>query len=219
MKSVKWTAIHQSQKAGTASGNWSKYNTGNVSINPRWLKLFKKFFREHVDEENEQWAYPNRRFTELPNDLILPSDHEQDNREKNKVSVWLFLDTSGSCYWLKDPFLKAYRSIPKNKFDIRLFSFDTRVEEVDQAGSQIYGGGGTCFAAIERKIVALTNNEEKKYPKIVMVFTDGCGTVVKPKFPDRWNWFLPDTPDTYVRQFIPAGSIIHRLRDFGVSYR
>ena len=205
-------------KAGDSTGHWDKYGDIKSKENHKWVKLFKCFFKQHSDSENEQWAHPNRRFTELPSDLILPSEHEQDNRDNNKISVWLFLDTSGSCYGLRKTFLEAYRTIPKSKFDVRLFSFDTMVQEVNLKDKKIYGGGGTCFATIERSIQRRLKNEGGKYPKIVMVFTDGEGTSVYPEFPDRWNWFLVSGGYSYMEtRYIPTGSHVHMLSDFGVK--
>lgn len=178
------------KQAGTGSGKWEAFTWQRPPVLKKWYKLFRNFIFINTDSDEEQWARPDRRFTELPDDLILPSEHENLGYEKEKVSIWLFLDISGSCYSLRHTFLKTYETIPKDKFVVRLFTFDTWVKEVDLKSKKIYGGGGTSFRAIEKKIQEIVKRENKKYPKIVCVFTDGYGDYIQPQHPERWYWFL-----------------------------
>ena len=206
------------QLAGTGTGRWEIYTWQKPPVIQKWYKLFKKFIYISTDKDEEQWARPDRRFTELPDDLILPSEHENLGNEKEKVSIWLFLDISGSCYNLRHTFLRTYETIPKDKFDVRLFTFDTWVKEIDTTKPKIYGGGGTCFIAIEKAIQSEIKKQSKKYPKIVSVFTDGYGSYVQPEFPERWYWFLTNERNNYAwdrqDEYIPKNSHILKLSDY-----
>jgi len=148
---------------------------------------------------------------------MIPSEfHDIERSVPDKISIWLFMDISGSCYDFKGKFLRAYSSIPKDKFDIRVFSFDTHAHELhpnSKTGKiSIYGGGGTSFRCIERKIQSTVNSEHIKYPKLVLVFTDGEGWDVNPQHPDRWYWFLMGAWST--TEYIPRKSTTHYLKDF-----
>jgi hypothetical protein len=135
---------------------------------------------------------------------------DEKEEEQKKITVFFFMDTSGSCWGLKDRFFRAARSLPPEKFDIRLFCFDTQVQETDIESGRIYGGGGTAFDIIESKIQTTCRNEKIKYPKAVWIMTDGMGSRVNPEKPDRWYWFLSHD----YRYYIPKESSIHMLKDF-----
>lgn len=198
--------------AGTGSGGWSRYSTGVVKKKNTWEGLFKKFFKKWSEKPQESWARTSRRLHCLPEDIIIPSEFEDEEKKNELIPVWLFLDISGSCYHYKDRFMKAYESIPKEKFVVKLFSFDTRVHPVDKIHGRIYGGGGTSFGPIENYIQSEISNKNAAYPKIVMVFTDGYGTYVHPEKAERWYWFL----DKYGSSdyLIPAKSHKLYLNDF-----
>lgn len=177
-----------------------------------WAKIVKKWKvkNKHVFQESEQWARMNRRTALLDKSLILPSDMEFEGENDNRIDAWLYLDVSGSCKQYKDYFWKAASSIPKKYFKLRMFSFSTKVWEVDMKNKKIFGGGGTAFSCIDWHI-----NDSvyygAKYPNIVMVITDGYGNKINPKFPDRWHWFL--TPNNS-KGCIPKNSTIYNLKDF-----
>jgi predicted metal-dependent peptidase len=201
------------------------YEPKKMAPNKKWEKLFKKFFKQNTDTPTDQWAMPNRRFTELPDDLILPSEYEQEDKDFDKVSIWLFLDVSGSCIGFKDRFIDIYETIPKKKFKVRLFSFDTNCKEVDTKTKQIYGGGGTSFVPIEQRIQFICRTEKLSYPKLIVVFTDGESfDYVKPEYPERWHWFLMDSnsnfyyPASHQKSLytsqIPKGSVVYDLSEY-----
>jgi phosphomannomutase/phosphoglucomutase len=58
----------------------------------------------------------------------LPSDIDVNDRknDKEKQSIFCFLDVSGSCWGYKERFYKAFKSIPTT-IKVRLFSFDDAV--------------------------------------------------------------------------------------------
>ena len=113
----------------------------------------------------------------LPRKMFLPSEMEIDERdfEKTQIDVWFFLDTSGSCWNLKDRFFTAAASLPPERFNIRLFCFDTVVKETTLESKKVYGGGGTCFKILEEEIQKEIR-QGAEYPTGVFVITDGYGT-------------------------------------------
>jgi hypothetical protein len=109
---------------------------------------------------------------------------------------------------LKDRFFTAASSLPEDRFNVRLFCFDTKAEETTLESRRVYGGGGTSFACIEEKIRAET--EGKKYPSAVFVITDGMGSKVNPIHPERWYWFLSEDN----KKYIPIKSNVYNLDDY-----
>jgi hypothetical protein len=157
----------------------------------------------------------------LPRDFFIPNEQEiEDNFfEKDKIEVFFVCDLSGSCIHLIDRFFKAALSLPEKKFKVRLFTFDTKcvetsLEKVGGAAagkSAIYGGGGTNFSCIEKRIQSIISKEKIPYPMAVFVISDGYASdYVKPKMPSRWKWFLTEN----YTACIPKGSEIYSLKDF-----
>jgi predicted metal-dependent peptidase len=178
----------------------------------KWESVIKKWSLKFIKDEQgvEQWARVNRRINGLNTNLMLPSEVDDQNLHQDKIEVWFFLDVSGSCVHLKDRFFRAVRSLPDDKFIIRLYSFDNEVYDVDMKKGEVYGGGGTSFAILENKIQQEMKTYGKKYPEAVFVMTDGYGDAVKPQFPKKWYWFLSYN----YRSYVPQESNIHMLKDY-----
>ena len=207
-------SISKIKNAGTETGDWFNINPVKVSSKRKWETIIKKWemkSRRLTQIEKEQWIKKARRMSSFNNGLILPSNSEVEclHSVNNKTNVFFFLDTSGSCIHLAERFFTAANSLPKEKFEIKLFCFDTSVKEVDIKSQKVYGGGGTSFNIIEREIQKI-KLETKKYPSSVFIITDGYGDRVKPEFPNRWHWFLSDD---YLK-YIPNGSHRYMLSDF-----
>jgi hypothetical protein len=195
---------------------WTFIDTMGVTYKSKWETIIKKWAMPLISEKRqaaERWGMPHRRTALMPkNGIYLPikMDTDQFVPEEDMIEVYFFLDTSGSCWGLKDRFFRAAKSLPPKIFKVRLFSFDDVVTELDINKNQVRGGGGTSFSIIEQKIQEICKKENKEYPRAVWVMTDGCGTCVHPQFPDRWGWFL----SADYRSYIPPGSKIFQLRDF-----
>ena len=203
--------------AGKGSGfQWSFVDVGEVKKKRKWETVIKTWSRKYWRpdfKDIEQWARLNRRFSLLSRDLFLPSEleMEMEHEEKSKIDVWFFQDTSGSCIHLKNRFFRAAASLPPEKFNVRLFCFDTEIVETSMESKKVYGGGGTKFGIIEGWIQKLMNSEKKKYPEAVFVVTDGYSSNrVSPEFPKRWHFFLTGR---YTR-YIPEESNVYNLLDF-----
>jgi hypothetical protein len=134
---------------------------------------------------------------------------------KSKIDLLFFLDTSGSCWYLKDRFFNLAESLPKKRFNVNLFCFDTQVYKTDIKSRNLYGGGGTKFDIIESYIIKNYN----KYPDAIFIISDGEGTKVTPKYPKKWNWFiLSYKPWTSVQammdSLVPSDCQVHDLNKF-----
>lgn len=205
-------------KNGTASGNafFRANTTEPVIAKKKWETVIKEWAMKHlkrVDREESQWARMNRRFVMLPDDMFIPTDMEVEDTEKveDRIPVWFFQDTSGSCYSYAQRFFDAARSLPTEKFDVRLFCFDTGVYETSIKTGKLYGFGGTSFGILEGYIQMVIREEKLEYPRAVFVITDGYGDSVYPQKPENWYWFLTPGNSTY---YIPKESSVFKLSDF-----
>lgn len=199
----------EENKAGNQSvGHWSFVDVNSVKKKKKWETVIRKwaipFLLGHKDEE--QWARLNRRFISFDSNMFIPSEMEENHHDLTKIKVAFFLDTSGSCWNLKDRFFKAALSLPSYRFDLSLFCFDNSVYPTTLQSRKVAGGGGTSFKIIEHYI---RKNMESEYP-FVFVITDGYGDLVHPQFPEKWYWFLT----TNYRYYVPSNSLVFQLKDF-----
>jgi len=211
--------IPQSMKddlpAGSGDGSWSTVDAVR-KVKSKWETVIKKWeslHRKDTVESSERWERVNPRYSHIiSNNIHLPTEHKvmDEYLVKDKLDVFFFLDTSGSCYSLKNRFFSAARSLNPKKFNIRLFCFDTRVEELDIKSNRVYGGGGTVFNIIENKIQQIIKSDGIKYPHAVWIITDGYGNAVTPEKPEKWYWFLSSDYTTC----IPQKSKVFKLSDF-----
>jgi len=177
----------------TSLGKWEFAAVDKVKKKKKWETVIKKWAKRYdVTDllDIEQWARVHRRLSMLGGDLMLPSDMESEVETEGKIEVWFFQDTSGSCAQYRDRFFTAAMSLPKKRFKIRLFCFDTKVYETTLESKKLYGFGGTAFHIIEEEIQKRMKSEKCAYPKAVFIITDGYGTTVKPSDPKVWYVFL-----------------------------
>lgn len=199
--------------AGTETGNLKRI-LDQISVKPKrkWETVIRDWslqFRE--EKEVDQFILTNRRYAMMPrNEVFLPTEAETEASDKRRIEVWFYIDTSGSCAHLAPRLFTAAMSLPKDRFNVRLFCFDTRVYDVDPVKRELSGFGGTSFACIEASIQQKLMYGEKAYPKAVFVLTDGFGDAVSPQFPNRWHWFL----SCDYRDYIPKESKAYKLEDF-----
>lgn len=203
-------------QAGSGTGGWVFAGPMKVKKKKKWETIIKKWSRKYllnIDKDVEQWTRIQRRMVMLPRDMFLPSEMEVDDEEKDKtrIKVWFFLDTSGSCWGLKDRFFAAALSLPEERFDVRLFCFDTAVQETTLASRKIYGGGGTSFKILEAAIQKEMAKEGTKYPEAVFVITDGYGDQIAPEKPEKWYWFITAGG---VKNYIHKDCNFYNLDDF-----
>lgn len=204
-------------KRGTSSGNSvMTFTLEPVKKKRKWETVISRWANKYIKETDvdiDQWAVLNRRLFNLSSDLMLPSEYELDDLKDDfhKIDVWFFQDTSGSCVSYAQRFFKAARTLPEDRFNLRLFCFDTDVYETDITSGKLYGFGGTSFTVIEEHIQNLCQKEKVKYPKAIFVITDGYGDYVKPQYPKNWFWFLTKGGSS---NYIHKDCNIFKLEDF-----
>lgn len=204
------------KEAGNEAGlNWLDINASRPRKKRKWehyVKLwnYNALFNDSDREENFMKTDRRLAYFEKSENFFLPGDNPSyiKVKDRKKVRVYLFLDVSGSCVHLKDYFFEAARTLPPERFEVRGFTFNTEVREVNIYTDKIVGDGGTSFTCIDKYI---ETNFGNKYPKCVFVFTDGYGDNVAPRYPERWYWFLTDENS---QSCIPNNSNVFHLSDF-----
>ena len=198
--------------AGVSPGNlWHFVKIDKIIQKKKWETVIKRWARLQLKEkDNEQWIRPDRRLQFMPKNFFIPSEQIVEDLAENKILVWFFQDTSGSCWHLKDRFFKAALSLPKDKFDVKMCCFDTKVIETNLESKKIYGGGGTSFSCIENYIQSYISKNKLNYPKAIFIISDGMGNSVKPQKPENWYWFL----SVNCIRHIPKKSKFYNLSDF-----
>ena len=187
-----------SQQAGTMSGTMKKrIRLGRIVKKRKWETVVQNEIGRMIgmqrDVDLELWTQPNRRLMSMDGELVLPATVNETVPVRDRIDVWFFQDTSGSCVDYAKRFFAAAASIPDDRFRIRMFCFDTSVYETSIESGKLYGFGGTYFHVIEEEIQKIVNEEPKtKYPQRVFVITDGWGNDVHPEFPERWHWFMTE---------------------------
>lgn len=198
-------------EAGVEAGNiWVLAKVGKVKPKKKWETVIKKWASKFTkDNDIEQWAHLSRRLVFMPPDFMIPSDRELDSFEKDRIQVWFFQDTSGSCSGFIDRFFGAAMSLPVERFDVKMHCFDTRVYETTLESKELHGFGGTSFACIEKYIQSYMKKHNRKYPKAVFVITDGYGDKVTPEKAEVWHWFIDGS-----KSLVPDKSNSYNLKDF-----
>lgn len=197
---------------GMSPGSMSVFvNIEYVRPKKKWETVIKKWAKKvESSNEIEQWTKPDRRMVSMSNEFFIPTWIEDENKKKDRITVWFFQDTSGSCAHLAKRFFKAAKTLPKDRFDVKMFCFDTSVYETSLESGKLYGFGGTSFTCIENYINVRCRRDNIPYPKSVWVVTDGYGDNVAPLNPERWHWFL----SCNMRSCIPKESNVYMLSEF-----
>jgi len=167
-------------KAGTAAVGLRRPIDGLSRETLNWNKILYKLV--DILKTEDIWTKPNRKLIPVYPDIILPSWKDQE-----KEKIFCAIDASGS---ISQDALRLFVSVLRNtpkRFEIKAMSFDTKCYPYNiKSKDEPLGGGGTYFDIIEQYIL----DNFKKYPKAVFILTDGLGTPVVPKHPDRWAWLL-----------------------------
>lgn len=198
------------KQAGTQPGSQILKVKAEYRPRPKWESVIKRWTHKAIsDAERDNWVRPNRRMTLLDSgDFLLPSDSSYDGKDKEKISILMALDSSGSCVHLADRFFKASRSIPLNRFDVNLICFDTKYYLMEK--DELQGFGGTDFHAVQDYISEQMKNG-KPHPDAVFVVSDGYSSgKLKCDKPELWKFFLSEN----YRACIPAESEVYLLSDF-----
>lgn len=200
------------KQSGIAPGNsWCAIKPRKIVKKKKWETVVKHWARRYDSyKEDDQWVKSNRRYRNMSKDFMVPSFDETNEPMKERIQVWFFQDTSGSCSGLADRFFAAAQSLPTSRFDVKMHCFDTSVYKTSLKTQKLYGFGGTSFSCIELFIQQEMKQTNCKYPEAVFIITDGYGDVVLPAKPKKWYWFLSED----YKQYIPSDSKVYMLKDF-----
>jgi hypothetical protein len=211
----------QAQHAGTMGGTMrKKIRLGKIVKKRTWegvvSDILGRFGGMEREVNREVWTRDNRRIAQMGGDLILPADVDEIVMVRDRIDVWCFQDTSGSCESYAKRFFQALATIPDDRFRVRVFCFDTKVYETSLESGKLYGFGGTAFQPIENEIQRLIQTETRNgkpiaYPQAVFLVTDGYGSRVTPEHPDRWHWFMTDHHSSH---HVPSESKEYKLSDY-----
>lgn len=208
----------QQKHAGTMSGGMKKrIRLGRVIKKPKWETVVENEIGRLVgmqrDVDIELWTRPNRRIQAMAGELMLPAVVNETVPVRDRIDVWFFQDTSGSCVSYAKRFFKAAATIPEDRFRVRMFCFDTQVYETSLKSGELFGFGGTAFQPMEAAIQSIMNKEGCKYPQAVFVITDGeaWDGMMSVEHPKHWRWFLTAGGS---RNCIPAESSVYKLSDY-----
>jgi hypothetical protein len=202
------------QQAGLEEGGIvAVMKEGPVRPKPKWESIVKSRLMKYLsDSPVESWAHINRRTVAMHNKGILPVEVEDDGVSPSRRQIYLFLDTSGSCASLAPRFWELARSIPRTKFEVHPFCFDTRVYDINFKDRKLYGFGGTSFSIIEKKIQQeVSQGKITRYPDAIFVVTDGDGTQVRPEISENWHVLLTPGGD---QGCFPASVHFYDLKEF-----
>ena len=190
-------------------------NVEKQKENKSWEDLVKNKVASLLKDEiikKSSFREKPRRMIDLPDDMFLPEYKSEKKQKNEKFNLMFFLDVSYSCLSYKDKFFNLVKTIPEDKFNVHLYSFDTSVYKLDKNNPYVRGGGGTAFYPIEQMVQLEKNKEFKgKHPDLIFVLTDGDGTTVVPEKSENWYWLLTDDAET---RYIPSGSNIINLSEF-----
>lgn len=176
------------RKAGTGSGFSWIIKKIKRKVLKKWEQIIKDFvIKAWQNKDKDNWVRTSRRYSIVArnNGFLLPTTNECDELDMTRVDVVLFMDVSGSCHGQSEKFFTVANSIPMDKFLVDAYAFDTGITKVDLSKDRLPYGGGTSFDQLERMLA-----QRKSYPTLVFMLTDGYGTPISPKYPERWHVFL-----------------------------
>lgn len=201
----------QGQKAGTNSATYEWDTTKPIlKPTPRWDKFIKRVMNPKFlgDTIGDDWNRENFRYSAIGDpDIMMPIERDDSDIGKVKPGVSVYLDVSGSCTSLIPKFWDLVQTIPHHIFNIKLFTFDTQVNEITLTDKKIEAGGGTCF-----QIIASSVENTSPSPDLIFVITDGEGNNFNATNPERWKFLMPK--DSYCTSYIPEKVEHFEIEDF-----
>jgi predicted metal-dependent peptidase len=145
-------------------------------------------------------------------DLHLPVtriEPKKRDKAREKPSIVMALDTSGSIdRATANRFVTLARSIPQDKVDLHVCTFTTTYRQLDLDNPR-FPSGGTNFSAIERFIRDRVLKEQRRYPKAVVVITDGqaqfrSGMAPSSEQTQSWHWLLTNSGRISASHIMPG---------------
>lgn len=175
-------AVIAGKKAGKLPGSFAKLIEANKEPQVNWRAQLEAFFKK-IHKGGQSWRRPNNRF--VHRGLYLPA-----RVKVPKGELAIFIDTSGSTYFLLEKFAAEMNGILNTvRFKkIYVLDIDTKVQHVQEIepGDEIdwkrKGFGGTEFSPGFRWI-----EKNSIRPDAVVYLTDGEGYYPQqPAYPVLW---------------------------------
>lgn len=167
-------------------------------IGLKWAELLQKinpFMFKKGPRPAASWHARPRKLAAFPS-VRLPVEGDPLDGEGGEIpAIVMALDTSGSIGQDDaNKFVNLAKSIPQDKIKLFVCTFTTDYMELDLENPQ-WNSGGTSFSAIERYIADKVMPENrKKYPKAVVVITDGMATFDREspdaEHHDKYHWLM-----------------------------
>lgn len=198
---------------GTMAGNFEKIvERARYKPKKKWENIIRIWVKKRLGgtKVEDSWLFENKKMNFLHKNVMVPGERNDEvYLEKGKLNIELYIDVSGSCCGLEQRFFNLANSIPRHRFNVDAYSFDTSIYKVDLKKNKLYGGGGTCFQCISKNVY----RNKELYPSLVVVMTDGYGTT--PNIPEdqrhKWYWLLTEGGS---KNCIPEGCKIFDLEKF-----
>jgi Predicted metallopeptidase (DUF2201). len=207
---------HQGSGCGSkAIGEILKFRKIKPKVNNKWETVIKNWANKKMQNDYvdvSQWAFKNRRFTTLSDDLSLPFDYEREEfcPKKTTIKVLFILDSSGSCVQYAERFFKAAASLNPKRFEVELITFDTKVYPANLKDQKIKGGGGTSFVCVNQFIKQ--KESKREFPDAIFMITDGdTSTKFDPIQPKKAFVFFTKR---HVKKSIPPECNMYMLEDY-----
>lgn len=218
-------ALHGAMRAGSEEGNMREFQEV-TGLSMAWIKLLKEvdpdMFKEPgiAPPPRPAWHKRPRKLgsggfkdTNLP---VYQKDTKRERKTNEKPAIVLALDYSGSIGpGDADRFATLARSIPQERIKLFACTFTTSYRKFDIDNPHGGGSGGTSFNAIaqfiEREVIPELNG---KYPKAVVVLTDGEADLSRNLWPSKeeaesWLWLLSPEDRAYHGRGGHGGSLVY----------
>lgn len=220
--------LQQGMRAGSEEGNMRNFQEVS-GLELSWVKLLKEvdpdMFKEAglAPPPRPAWHKRPRKLGAMAfSDVNLPvyqKDVRREKRANEKPAIVMALDYSGSIGpGDADRFATLALSIPRERIKLFCCTFTTSYRVFDPENPHGGGSGGTSFdpivGFIEEKVLPELNG---KYPKAVVVITDGEAALNRPVTDEQaasWLWLM--SPDR-AGHYYPASRNIGRramLKDY-----
>jgi len=208
--------VRHMKQENRPSGGWSPTGFGmSVSeqlaegVDFKWAELMQTITPDLYNagvfntSKSRSFARPNKKTMTIYPKVILPSSFFESGGhgrrpDKDENTFVLALDHSGSVSNEdKRKFQALANSIPQSRARVFACTFSTSYVSYDINGGpgQPVAGGGTDFGAVEQFVQQEVVKELGKYPKAIVVITDGYATFGRStpnedQLERNWYWLI-----------------------------
>jgi predicted metal-dependent peptidase len=214
--------VREMMQQDRPQGGWSPTGFGLTveeqladGVNLKWAELMQEITPDLYNAGNfntsmkRSFARSNKKLVTVFPKVILPAPFFEsggvgNSKNKDNNSFVLALDCSGSIGAEdKRKFLALAHSIPRSKAKVFACTFSTNYVEYDIDGNpgQLTASGGTDFGAIEEYVQDVVVKELGRYPKAIVVITDGYApfgyhSPTDDQLEKNWYWLITQGAST-----------------------